>query len=84
MLRRWESIAGNLVLTTATVKSKKADVSSVSPSSEGLEELWVLNSVYCVHSVRSVDFVHSVRSVDFVHSVHSLCDFDVLFKADIV
>ena len=41
--------------------------------------------VYCVHSVRSVDFVHSVRSYDFfVHSVHSLCDFDVLFKADIV
>ena len=38
-LRRWESIAGNLVSTTelkrklATVKAKKADVSSVSPSS---------------------------------------------------
>ena len=42
-LRRWESIAGNLVSTTelkrklATVKGKKADISSVSPSSiEGL------------------------------------------------
>ena len=44
ILRRWESIAGNLVLTTglkrklATVKGKKADVSSVS---EGL--------LQCVH-----------------------------------
>ena len=37
VLRHWESIAGNLVLTTelkTTVKDKKADVSSVSPSSE--------------------------------------------------
>ena len=35
VLRRWESITGNLVLTTVltTVKSLKADVSSVSPSS---------------------------------------------------
>ena len=46
VLRRWEGIAGNLVLTTelkrklATVNSKKADVSSVGPfinrSDEGL------------------------------------------------
>ena len=40
VLGQWESIAGNLVLTTelkrklATIKSKNADVSSVSPSSE--------------------------------------------------
>ena len=38
VLRRWESIAGSLVLTTGlkTVKGRKADVSSVSPSSERL------------------------------------------------
>ena len=45
VLRRREKITGNLVLTTelkrrlATVKSWKADVSSVSPSSDRLEEL---------------------------------------------
>ena len=38
VVRRWESIAGSLVLTTGlkTVKGRKADVSSVSPSSERL------------------------------------------------
>ena len=47
-LRRWESITGNLVLTTelqrklGTIKSLKTDISSVSPSSERLEELWVV------------------------------------------
>ena len=48
VLRRWESIAGNLVLTKlATVKGKKADISSVSPSSERLEELWVVCGFIC-------------------------------------
>ena len=54
VLRRWENIAGNLVLTTefktfklATVKGQKADVSSVSPSSERLEELWVVFGFIC-------------------------------------
>ena len=53
VLRRWESIAGNLVLTTelkrklATVKGKKANVSSISPSSERLEELWVVCGFIC-------------------------------------
>ena len=43
----------NLVLTTelkrklATVKSVKADVSSVSSSSERLEELWVVCGFLC-------------------------------------
>ena len=38
VLRRWESITGSLGLTTGlkTVKGRKADVSSVSPSSERL------------------------------------------------
>ena len=38
VLRRWESIADSLVFTTGlkTVKGRKADVSSVSPSSERL------------------------------------------------
>ena len=31
----------------ATVKGKKADVSSVSPSSERLEELWVVCGFIC-------------------------------------
>ena len=31
----------------ATVKGKKADVSSVSPSSERLEELWVMFGFIC-------------------------------------
>ena len=49
VLRRWESIAGNLVLTKlATVKGKKADISSVSPSSERLEELWVVCGFICI------------------------------------
>ena len=48
VLRRWESIAGNLVLTKlATVKGKKADISSVSPSSERLGELWVVCGFIC-------------------------------------
>ena len=48
VLRRWESIAGNLVLTKlATVKGKKADISSVSPSSERLGELWVVCGFVC-------------------------------------
>ena len=53
VLHRWESKAGNLVFTTqlkrklATVKGKKADVSSVSPSSERLEELWVVGEFIC-------------------------------------
>ena len=48
VLRRWESIAGNLVLTKlATVKGKKADISSVSPSSERLGELWVVCGFMC-------------------------------------
>ena len=48
VLRRWESIAGNLVLTKlATVKGKKADISSVSPSSERLEKLWVACGFIC-------------------------------------
>ena len=37
MLRRWESIAGNLVLTTE-FKFKRANVSSVSPSSNRSDE----------------------------------------------
>ena len=46
-------IAGNLVLTTelkrklAIAKGEKADVSSVSPSSERLEELWVVCGQLC-------------------------------------
>ena len=45
--------AVNLVLTTswkrklATLKSKKTDVSSVSPSSERLEKLWVVCGFIC-------------------------------------
>ena len=41
VLLRWESITGNLVLTTklATVMGKKADVASVIPLSERLEGL---------------------------------------------
>ena len=48
VLRRRESITGNLVLTTelktyiSHLESLKAVVSSVSPSSERLEELWVV------------------------------------------
>ena len=34
-------------LKLATVKSLKADVSSVSPSSERLEELWVVCGFIC-------------------------------------
>ena len=47
VLLRWKGITGNLVLTNelkcnlATIKGKKADVSSVRPSSEQLDELWV-------------------------------------------
>ena len=37
----------NMVLILATVTSKKADVSSVSPSSERLEELWVVCGFIC-------------------------------------
>ena len=42
-------MAGNLVLKRklATVKDKKADVSSVSPSSERLEDLWVVCGFIC-------------------------------------
>ena len=49
MLRWWESITGNLVLSTElkmqigyNVQSLKADVLSVSPLSERLEEWWVV------------------------------------------
>ena len=55
VLHRGESIAGNLVLTTelsklAIVKGKKADVLSISPSSEWLQfmfstQLSILNNL---------------------------------------
>ena len=48
VLSRWESVTGQSIIITelkhklATVKSLKADFSSVSPSSERLEEFWVV------------------------------------------
>ena len=54
MLRWWESITGNLVLSTElkmqigyNVQSLKADVLSVSPLSEQLEEWWVVCGFIC-------------------------------------
>ena len=41
----------------ATVKGKKADVSSVSPSSERLEELWVVCGFIC----RKLVFFYGAR-----------------------
>ena len=54
MLHWCESITGNLVLSTElktqigyNVQSLKADVLSVSPSSERLEEWWVVCGFIC-------------------------------------
>ena len=54
MLHWWESITGNLVLSTElkmqigyNVQSLKADVLSVSPLSEQLEEWWVVCGFIC-------------------------------------
>ena len=42
VLRRWESETGKFGFITRVDKDRESAVSSVSPSSERIEELWVL------------------------------------------